>query len=53
MREHRPTPDGLSWQLTTTTQHTASADGQPIQTTQIYEGTNQIQRMVIARKLFS
>jgi alkylation response protein AidB-like acyl-CoA dehydrogenase len=25
--------------------------GQPDQTTQIYEGTNQIQRMVIARKV--
>jgi alkylation response protein AidB-like acyl-CoA dehydrogenase len=26
--------------------------GRPCQTTQIYEGTNQIQRMVIARKTF-
>ena len=27
--------------------------GRPCQTTQIYEGTNQIQRMVIARKTFT
>jgi len=25
--------------------------GRPVQTTQIYEGTNQIQRMVIAKRL--
>jgi hypothetical protein len=44
---------GLSSQLSGTIHHSASPDGQPRQTTQIYEGTNQIQRMVIAKKLFS
>jgi alkylation response protein AidB-like acyl-CoA dehydrogenase len=33
--------------------HDAAPDGRSCQTTQIYEGTNQIQRMVIAKKLFS
>jgi alkylation response protein AidB-like acyl-CoA dehydrogenase len=33
--------------------HDPAQDGRPCQTTQIYEGTNQIQRMVIAKKLFS
>jgi alkylation response protein AidB-like acyl-CoA dehydrogenase len=34
-------------------QHDPAPDGRSFQTTQIYEGTNQIQRMVIAKKLFS
>jgi alkylation response protein AidB-like acyl-CoA dehydrogenase len=33
--------------------HCRTLGGRPCQTTQIYEGTNQIQRMVIARKTFS
>ncbi len=33
--------------------HCRAPAGRPCQTTQIYEGTNQIQRMVIARKTFS
>jgi hypothetical protein len=51
--QHGPTCDGLSPQLSGTAQHRTSQSGRPCQTTQIYEGTNQIQRIVIAKKLFS
>jgi hypothetical protein len=51
--QHGPTRDGLSSQVSGTARHDATPDGRPCQTTQIYEGTNQIQRMVIAKKLFS
>jgi len=40
-------------QLSGTKQHESTRAGRTLQTTQIYEGTNQIQRMVIAKKLFS
>ena len=50
-RQYRPTCDGLSSQLSGTVRHEAASDGRPFQTTQIYEGTNQIQRIVIAKKL--
>jgi hypothetical protein len=33
--------------------HSGAFAGRPCQTIQIYEGTNQIQRMVIARKTFT
>jgi alkylation response protein AidB-like acyl-CoA dehydrogenase len=36
-----------------TSGHRGTLGGRPCQTTQIYEGTNQIQRMVIARKTFT
>ena len=36
-----------------TSAHSGTPGGRPCQITQIYEGTNQIQRMVIARKTFS
>jgi alkylation response protein AidB-like acyl-CoA dehydrogenase len=52
-RQHALTRDGLSAQLSGTVQHDPARDGRPFQTTQIYEGTNQIQRMVIAKQLFS
>ena len=52
-RQHGNTRDGLSLQLTGTVQHETASLGQALQTTQIYEGTNQIQRIVIAKKLFS
>ena len=41
----------MSPQLSGTVSHETASDGRPVQTTQIYEGTNQIQRMVIAKKL--
>jgi hypothetical protein len=37
--------------LDDTLHHGPTLDGRSLQTTQIYEGTNQIQRMVIAKKL--
>lgn len=52
-RQHGPTPDGLSSQLSGTVRHDAAPDARPFQTTQIYEGTSQIQRMVIAKQLLS
>ena len=39
-------------QLGGTKRHDVTPDGRSFQTTQIYEGTNQIQRMVIAKKVF-
>src|SRR3989440_12068433 len=36
-----------------TSEDCGTLGGRPCQTTQIYEGTNQIQRMVIARKTFT
>jgi hypothetical protein len=51
--QHDTTQDGLSSQVSNTVGHATTRDGRPIQTTQIYEGTNQIQRIVIAKKLFS
>ena len=36
-----------------TSEDCGTPGGRPCQTTQIYEGTNQIQRMVIARKTFT
>ena len=42
-----------SSQFSGTVRHDAARGGRPFQTTQIYEGTNQIQRMVIAKQLFS
>jgi alkylation response protein AidB-like acyl-CoA dehydrogenase len=43
----------MSSQLSGTVRHEAAQDGRPFSTTQIYEGTNQIQRMGIAKKLLS
>ncbi len=40
-------------QLSDTKQRESTRGGRSLQTTQIYEGTNQIQRMVIAKQLFS
>jgi hypothetical protein len=49
----RPTRDGQSSQLSNPAQHTATPGERPLRITQIYEGTNQIQRMMIAKKLLS
>ncbi len=50
-RQHGPTRDGLSSQLSGAVQHSAAPDRRSFQITRIYEGTNQIQCMVIAKKL--
>jgi alkylation response protein AidB-like acyl-CoA dehydrogenase len=50
-RQHGPARDGRSSQLSITGDHEASPDVRSLQTTQIYEGTNQIQRIVIAKRL--
>jgi alkylation response protein AidB-like acyl-CoA dehydrogenase len=42
----------MSPQLSDTVSHETASGGRTLRTTQIYEGTNQIQRMVIAKKLF-
>jgi hypothetical protein len=52
-RQYDPTRDGRLSQFSGTVHHGAAPNGRPCQTTQIYEGTNQIQRMVIAKKLLS
>jgi alkylation response protein AidB-like acyl-CoA dehydrogenase len=44
-------PSGLSDLFSGTVRHEQTRAGQADQTTQIYEGTNQIQRMVIAKRL--
>jgi alkylation response protein AidB-like acyl-CoA dehydrogenase len=51
--EHGPTQDDLVSQHSGAAPNEMASDGQPCQITQIYEGTNQIQRIVIAKKLFS
>ena len=40
-------------QLSSIVKHASTPVERSLQTTQIYEGTNQIQRIVIAKKLFS
>ncbi len=42
---------GLPAQLSGTRWDAVGRAGRSVQTTQIYEGTNQIQRMVISKKL--
>ena len=49
--EHGPSHNGPSSLLSGTLRHGRARGGRPDQNTQIYEGTNQIQRVVIARKL--
>ena len=44
--------DGLSSHLSCIVQDEATPGGRRVQTTQIYQGTNQIQRIVIAKRLF-
>ena len=51
--QHGLTRHELSSKLTGTAQHRTAHSGRSRQTTQIYEGTNQIQRIVIAKRLFS
>ncbi len=48
----RPVTGRTGRHETRTGQHIPAPLGPPAGTTQIYEGTNQIQRMVIARKTF-
>jgi alkylation response protein AidB-like acyl-CoA dehydrogenase len=50
--EHGPAASGGSSLLSDTVRHEQTRARQPDQTTQIYEGTNQIQRIVIAKRLF-
>ena len=52
-RQQGPTLGELSSQLSGTVQHDPAPGGRPLQSTQIYEGTNQIQRMVIAKHVLS
>jgi hypothetical protein len=49
--EHGPASSGLSSLLSGNFRHATELAGRLDQTTQIYEGTNQIQRMVIAKRL--